>query len=524
MVSTRVPLDPASPDAAVLLEVAGVSKSYNGVEALAPVSFTLAAGEVLGFVGENGAGKSTLIKLLSGAEASDSGEIRLEGQPVAFRSPSEAAAAGIVTVYQEFSLFPTLTVAENMLFGQFPKRAGVVSWPDMYTRAAEFLAEVGLQLDPRKRVDRLSVAEKQMLEIARALHRRARVLILDEPTAVLGGEDVDTLLAIVHDLSKRGIAIILVSHRLSEILEVSDSYLVLKDGKAVAGGPIGETDYRDLVSKMVGREFAATSIRSDGDESQGSEVLRVENLSTKDKLRNISLSLRAGEVVGLAGLRGAGRTELLRAIFGVDAITEGRVVVQGSDSRFRSASDAIRAGLGLVPEERATQGAFLDMSIVDNIPLVRMATKREAINRRGRELSLAARYRSQLRVRSASLRQRVRSLSGGNQQKVVLAKWLESGVQTLMLDEPTRGVDIGAKFEIYDLIEELRRSGKGLLVASSELPELLLLCDRVVVMHHGAVAGELARNELSEESIMSLAMGGQEPESSPESNETRGTR
>ncbi|CAM5395283.1 sugar ABC transporter ATP-binding protein [Leifsonia shinshuensis] len=519
--STRIPADTATPEAPALLEVAGVAKSYNGVEALAPVSFSLAAGEVLGFVGENGAGKSTLIKLLSGAESSDAGEIRLDGRAVTFRSPSEAAAAGIVTVYQEFSLFPTLTVAENMLFGQFPKTAGVVSWRNMYKRAAEFLAEVGLTLNPRKRVDRLSVAEKQMLEIARALHRQARVLILDEPTAVLGGQDVDTLLDIVRDLSKRGIAIILVSHRLSEILDVSDSYLVLKDGKAVGRGPIGETGYDDLVSKMVGREFAATSIRQDGDEQGGEELLRVDGVSTDEKLRNVSLTVRAGEVVGLAGLRGAGRTEVLRAIFGADSVKQGRVMVRGAEVNFRSESDAIRAGIGLVPEERATQGAFLDMAITDNIPLVRMATKREVLIRRAREWGLAARYRTQLRVRAASLRQRVGSLSGGNQQKVVIAKWLESGVQTLMLDEPTRGVDIGAKFEIYELIEELRRTGKGLLVASSELPELLLLCDRVVVMHQGAVAGELRRSELSEESIMSMAMGGHR-ETTIETHEIRG--
>ncbi|MCU1585958.1 MAG: rbsA [Microbacteriaceae bacterium] len=525
MVPTRVPLGTTSAEAGILLDVAGVSKSYSGVEALAPVSFTLKAGEVLGLVGENGAGKSTLIRLLSGAEATDTGEIRLAGRPVSFRNPSEAASAGIVTVYQEFSLFPTLTVAENMLFGQFPKHAGVVSWPEMYKRAAEFLAEVGLHLEPRKRVDRLSVAEKQMLEIARALHRHAQVLILDEPTAVLGGDDVDTLLEIIRKLKDRGIAIILVSHRLSEILEVSDSYLVLKDGKAVSRGPIGETSYRDLVSKMVGREFATTSIRSTDDECRGGELLRVENISSRDKLRDVSVTVHAGEVVGLAGLRGAGRTELMRAILGVDEISEGRVLVRGIEARFRSASDAIRAGLGLVPEERATQGAFLDMSIVDNIPLVRMATNRESLNRRRRELRLAADYRAQLRVRTASLRQRVRSLSGGNQQKVVLAKWLESGVQTLMLDEPTRGVDIGAKFEIYELIEQLRRGGKGLLVASSELPELLLLCDRVVVMHHGAVAGELSRSELSEESIMSLAMGGHnEPKATIENHESRGTQ
>jgi ABC-type sugar transport system ATPase subunit len=489
------------------------------------MSFTLAAGEVLGFVGENGAGKSTLIKLLSGAETPDTGEIKLDGGAVSFRGPSEAAAAGIVTVYQEFSLFPTLTVAENMLFGQFPKRAGALSWPEMYKRTAEFLAEVGLHLDPRKRVDHLSVAEKQMLEIARALHRQARVLILDEPTAVLGGDDVETLLKIVKGLKERGIAIILVSHRLSEILEVSDSYLVLKDGKCVARGPIGETSYRDLVSKMVGREFAATSIRTDGDELAGVELLRVDNVSTAEKLRNVSITLHEGEIVGLAGLRGAGRTELMRAIFGVDPVSSGSVSVERVEARFRSTSDAIKAGLGLVPEERATQGILLDMSIVDNIPLVRMATRGQTINRRRRELSLAGRYRAQLRIRTTSVRQRVRSLSGGNQQKVVLAKWLESGARTLMLDEPTRGVDIGAKFEIYDLIEGLRRGGKGLLVASSELPELLLLCDRVVVMHNGAVAGELSRNEMSEESIMSLAMGGHnEAEAIAENHEVRGTR
>ncbi len=497
-----LPTEPA------LLEVDQVSKSYSGVTALAPVSFTLRAGEVLGFVGENGAGKSTLIKILSGAESTDTGEIRVDGRPVTFRSPSEASSAGIVTVYQEFSLFPTLTVAENLLFGQFPTKSGAVSWREMFRQAKLHLDEIGLDLDPRKRVDRLSVAEKQMLEIARALQRNARVLILDEPTAVLGGQDVDTLLDIVRALKARGIAIILVSHRLSEVLDVSDTYLVLKDGHAVSSGHIEDTSYADLVSKMVGREFSSGSVRDESATAQGEALLSVKGLSTSDKLRSISFDLRAGEVVGLAGLRGAGRTELLRAIFGVDPVSEGEIVYREKPTSFRSAADAIRMGIGLVPEERATQGAFLDMSIIDNIPLVRMATRKQKVNRPRRESAVASSYQSRLRIRAANLRLRVRSLSGGNQQKVVLAKWLEAGVSLLMLDEPTRGVDIGAKFEIYELIEGLRQAGTAIIVASSELPELLLLCDRVLVMHQGAVVGDLKREELSEESITHLAFGG----------------
>jgi ABC-type sugar transport system ATPase subunit len=300
----------------------------------------------------------------------------------------------------------------------------------------------------------------------------------------------------------------MVSHRLSEILDVSDKYLVLKDGRAVSDGLISDTNYGDLVSKMVGREFSSASVRSEGDSVEGEEILRVDGLSIPGKLAEVSFSVREGEIVGLAGLRGAGRTELLRAVFGTDSVMAGRIFVRGEEARFQSAADAIKAGIGLVPEERATQGAFLDMSIADNIPLVRTATKRQKVNRRGAELALSASYQQRLRIRAANLRLRVRNLSGGNQQKVVLAKWLEGGVSLLMLDEPTRGVDIGAKFEIYEIIEELRRNGKGILLASSELPELLLLCDRVLVMHQGAIAGELERQELNEEAIMSLAVGG----------------
>lgn len=494
-----------------LLEVDQVGKSYDGVLALAPVAFRLDPGEILGLVGENGAGKSTLIKLLSGAERTDSGEMRIDGTPVSFHEPSEAAAAGIVTVYQEFSLFPTLTVAENLLFGQFPTRGGVISWPRIWARASSFLKEVGLHVDPRERVDRLSVAEKQMLEIARALHRDARVIILDEPTAVLGGEDVDTLLGIVRDLSKRGIAIIMVSHRLSEILSVCDNYLVLKDGHAVASGAIADTSHDDLVSKMVGRDLSQTTVREFGTPSAGPELLRVENLSSPGKLNELSLTVRSGEIVGLAGLRGAGRTELLEALFGIDPKSHGTIHLNGKKLALRGASDAIAAGMGLVPEERALQGVFLDMSVADNVPIARMAAKREWFTRRRSDLALASSYQKKLRIRAASLRQRVRGLSGGNQQKVVFAKWIETDVQLLLLDEPTRGVDIGAKFEIYELIEKLRADGRGILIASSELPELLLVCDRVLVMHQGSLVGVLAHDELTEEAILNLAVGGAHP-------------
>lgn len=491
--------------AAPRLAVAGLSKSFLGANALSDVSFSIEPGEVLALIGENGAGKSTLIRILSGAHKPDSGEVFVNGEKVEFSGPRDAEEIGIATVYQELSLFPELSVAENLVFGAFPRR-GVIDWRTARKEAAQFLASLDVHIDVTLRVAELSVAEKQMLEIAKALHRRAQIVILDEPTAVLGGEDVDHLLALVRGLKDRGVSVIFVSHRLEEVFGLADRYIVLKDGRPSGAGLISETDHDDLVSKMVGREFARA--QRSVNPNVGEVVLEVEHLSRDGVLDDISLTVRAGEVLGIAGLRGAGRTELARAVFGVDAVSSGAVRVNGVTVANGSALRSIRAGIGLVPEERKTQGIFIAMSTAANIPIVKMLKRGLRSVSPAGERKLALSYKKSLRIKVADVTAPVASLSGGNQQKVVLSKWLDAGVDVLILDEPTRGIDIGAKQEIYQLIRTLCEQGLAIIVISSELPEVLSLSHRIVVMYHGAAVAELDGETATEEQIMYHAVGG----------------
>ena len=477
------------------------------MQALADVGFALDDGQVLALIGENGAGKSTLIRILSGAHQPDDGEIRMQGEPVTIGKPADAEALGIATVYQELSLFPDLTVAENLVFNRFPGR-GVIDWRTARHNARQFLSDLGVDIDVNRKVLQLSIAEKQMLEIAKALRRKARVLILDEPTAVLGGEDVTQLLKLVRQLRDSGVSIIFVSHRLDEVFGLADSYMVLKDGRLAGAGKISETNHDELVSKMVGREFARTGRKVN--RSLGDTVLEVESLNRAGVLSDINFTVRAGEVVGIAGLRGAGRTELARAIYGADPTTSGRVLLHGKALHAHHPLAAINAGIGLVPEERKTQGLFQAMSSVDNISLVGMLKKKLRTVVPSKQQSTAEHYIRQLRIKTPSPSALVGTLSGGNQQKVVLAKWLEAGVDLLILDEPTRGIDIGAKQEIYELIHTLCEDGMAVLVISSELPEVLALSNRVLVMYHGSIAAELDGNTTSEEEIMFYAVGGQQ--------------
>ncbi|WP_082469243.1 sugar ABC transporter ATP-binding protein [Sciscionella sediminilitoris] len=492
------------PGVPVRLEARGLSKAFRGVQALCDVSFSLQAGAVLALIGENGAGKSTLIRMLSGAHAPDAGEVRLDGRPAAITGPAGAEALGIATVYQELSLFPELTVAENLMFNRYPGR-GRIDWRSVHREASTLLAELGLTVTPAQRVRELSIADKQMIEIAKALRRNARVLILDEPTAVLGGEDVDRLLALVRDLSRRDVSVIFVSHRLEEVFDLADRYVVLKDGELTGEGIIAETTHDELVSKMVGRHF----VRGDREPGAkiGKTVLQVDGLSQPGVLSDISFSVRAGEILGIAGLRGAGRTEMARAIFGADPHA-GTVQLHGKPVRITDPLQAIRAGIGLVPEERKTQGLVIGQSCAANISLVSLLKRGRRTVRPTAEQVLARRYIDKLRIKTPGPLTPVGTLSGGNQQKVVLARWLEAGVDLLILDEPTRGIDIGAKQEIYTLIRQLCGQGLAIIVISSELPEVLELSDRILVMHQGEVTAELSGDTATEEEIMSHAVGG----------------
>ncbi|WP_236968052.1 sugar ABC transporter ATP-binding protein [Microbacterium aurantiacum] len=487
------------------LEVKGLSKHFLGVQALDDVSFGIEPGQVVALIGENGAGKSTLIRILSGAHAPDAGEIFVNGRRATINGPAAAEDLGIATVYQELSLFPDLSVAENLLFGAYPGK-GIINWRAANKEAAAFLSDLGLAVDVTMKVRQLGIAEKQMLEIAKALHRRAQIVILDEPTAVLGGEDVDHLLALVHGLKERGVSVIFVSHRLEEVFGLADRYVVLKDGTLTGAGKISETDHDDLVSKMVGREF--TRAPRAVNQTFGEVALEVKNLSRAGVLDDISFSVRAGEVLGIAGLRGAGRTELARAIYGADAITSGTVAVAGTKTTINSPLRAIRAGIGLVPEERKSQGLFIALSTAANIPIVRMLKRGAARSRPAADRRTAAEYVTKLRIKAGDVGAPVGTLSGGNQQKVVLAKWLEAGADVLILDEPTRGIDIGAKQEIYELIQTLCEQGRAVIVISSELPEVLALSHRILVMYHGGIAAELDGASATEEEIMFHAVGG----------------
>jgi ABC-type sugar transport system ATPase subunit len=486
------------------LEIKNISKTYSGVTVLKNVNFRINSGEVLALVGENGAGKSTLIKVLSGViKPDDGGEILINGNHVEFHSPRDAEEKNIVTVYQELNLFPDLSITENLFYHQFHKIKGRIKWKELHKEAKRFLDEFGVDLAVENLVSTLSVAEKQMLEIAKSLYTNPRLIILDEPTAVLGGEDVDRLLEVVKGLQKRGVAVIFISHRLNEIFGLANRYLVLKDGDQVGEGNIVETNPDELVGKMVGRHVS-TSPQKRINFEQEEVVMKVEGLTRKGVFHDINFSLFKGEVLGIAGLRGAGRTEIVRAIFGADPIDSGKVIVKGRQVKINSPKKAIKNGIGLVPEERKSQGLFMNFSSQTNMFT---ATTKKWI-RQKEEKKIAQKYVESLKIKLPNLGTLVGRLSGGNQQKVVLAKWLESGIDILIMDEPTRGVDVGAKAQIYEVIRELCNQGMSVIVISSELPEILENCNRILVVHKGEIAGELDNESASEEVIMKYAVGG----------------
>jgi ABC-type sugar transport system ATPase subunit len=487
------------------LQMRDISKSYSGVRVLHKVNLSVDTREILALVGENGAGKSTLIKTLAGAIRSDEGEILIQGKKADFQTPLDAENSGIATVYQELNLFPYLTVTENLFFTSFHSRKGPIPWNQLHKEAQEFIETLGLHLRAERLVATLSIAEKQMLEIAKALHVQARVLILDEPTAVLGGHDVDRLIQIVKQLKERGVAVIFISHRLNEIFGMADTYLVLKDGHQVASGRISDTNHDDLVGKMVGRHIShapETLVQH----AKRPELLRVRGLSRKGVLQDINLSLFEGEVLGIAGLRGAGRTELVRAIFGADPIDAGQVFIQGREAQVSAPRKAVENRMGLVPEDRGTQGLFKNLSALQNIFMAK--AKPNWIDHR-KERRRAEEHVASLQIKLPSLKVLVGGLSGGNQQKIVLAKWLEAGIDIFLLDEPTRGIDIGAKAQIYGVVRELCKKGMGVILISSELPEILENSHRILVMYKGRIAGELKREDATEEAIMKYAVGGE---------------
>ncbi len=484
------------------ISLSGMSKSFVGVKVLKDVSFDVRPGEVHALLGENGAGKSTLIKIMSGLYTPDAGTIEIEGRPARFSSPRDATSAGIATVYQELLLFPELTVAENVFLGNYPRTtAGLIDWAQVRARTRDLLDQLDTwDLDVDARVLTLSVAQRQRVEIAKALSKNARVLIMDEPTAALVESDVQRLMAVVRQLRERGVGIVYVSHRLPEIFALADRVTVLRDGAHVATRNVDEVDEQTLVSMMVGRPI--DSLFPKAEAVIGETVLEVRNLNHGRHVRDISFSLRRGEILGVAGLVGSGRTELALTLFGMTPATSGEISVEGRAVRIASARQARDLGIAYVPEDRGLQGLVKPMAIRKNVSMavLEQMSPRLFIEA-GREAQRALEAVKRLAIRCRGIGQPVGELSGGNQQKVVIAKWLETKPRVLILDEPTRGVDVGAKAEIHTIMGELVRQGVAILMISSELPEVLGMSDRVLVMSGGRIVDVIGRSEATPERV-----------------------
>jgi len=500
-----------------ILEIRGLGKSYPGVVALDGVDLNLFPGEVHALLGENGAGKSTLLKILSGDQRAGAGSIRLKGEDYVPSSPLDAQERGVVTVHQELSLIPELSVAENIMLAREPTRGGLVSWPKMRARAAELCQMVGLTRSPQESVRNLSVAEQQLVEIARALSVRADVVILDEPTATLTDVEVERLHRVIDGLKAKGVGIIFVTHRLSEVFQLCDRYAVLRDGRKVAGGDVASVDVDGLISAMVGRS-AVDAFPRRGSPSIGALRLQVRGACylaesggrTATPIHNIDLDLHSGENLGLAGLVGAGRTQLARCIFGADRLTAGTVELDGVPCDFSGPAAAIAAGLAFVPEDRKAQGLFLDLAVRTNFSIAALSafTSRLGTLALGRERASFDDYHRKFRIKTSDPRRPIKALSGGNQQKVILARWVALGPKVLIVDEPTRGIDVGAKAEIYQLLYQLADQGVAILVISSEMPELMAVSDRIAVMREGRIVGRLDREDISEGNIGAFMLAG----------------
>jgi L-arabinose transport system ATP-binding protein len=489
------------------LEIRNITKSFPNVQALDGVSLDFYPGEILALIGENGAGKSTLLKILSGDYQPDAGQIVYNGQPVRFSSPAEARRHNVRVIYQEPEIVTTVSVAENLFLGALPRRFGRwIDWRRLYDQADAQIASLGFQGEIRARdpADHLSAAQRQLVEILRALKAGVRVLALDEPTSSLSDKEANLLFEIVRRLRAEGVAIIYVSHRLHEILMLADRVAVLRDGQLVGIKPAAATNEIEMMSMMVGRPLSRLFDRTS--HVRPEVVLRVTGLNTP-VLRDISFEVRRGEVVGFAGLVGAGRTDVARALFGATPIQSGRVEIDGQPVNIRNPQDAMAAGLGFAPEERKAEALFGMMSVRENasIAMLGQLTRLRFVKRREEQQMVSA-LTDQLKVKTPSLEQEIRKLSGGNQQKVVLARWLARSPKVLILDEPTRGIDVGAKAEIYRLIDQLAADGIGVVLISSELPEILGVSDRIIVMQGGRITGELAASAATQQDIMSLAM------------------
>jgi ribose transport system ATP-binding protein len=489
-----------------LARLTAIAKSFGGVHALRGVDFEVQSGEVHALIGENGAGKSTLMRVLGGEMPPNSGEIRVDGKITELNGPRAARAHGIAIIHQELALAPDLSVAENIFLGEL---SGVISWGALRRRAAELIASLGFDIDPARRVSSLAVAHQQVVEIAKALSRKVKIIVFDEPTAVLSAQDAERLQEIIGRLRAEGVGVVYISHRLEEILSISDRVTVMKDGQVVGTKPAAELTIDAMIRMMVGRPMAAL-FPEKGLRTIGEERLAVRDLQAGRLVRGVTFSVRAGEIVGLGGLVGSGRTEVARVIFGADPLESGVILLDGKEEKIRSPKDAVEAGVCLVPEDRKGQGVVLDAPIRINATMARLSAvvNRFGFVRQALERKLVGDLASSLKLKASRIDAPVSTLSGGNQQKVVLAKWFHAGGNVIILDEPTRGVDVGAKSEIYGIVLKLAEAGKAVLVISSEHQELFGLCDRILVMGEGQLRGELKLPDYSEERLLSLAISG----------------
>ena len=493
-----------------ILEVKKVSKEFPGVQALDAVDLSLRRGEVQALVGENGAGKSTLIKILAGVYRKDAGEVLFEGRPIELHSSSDSLHLGIKVVFQELALIPYMSVAENVFLESFPLKGNrTIDWKTMNGETGKILKSVGLDLNPSTPIHNLTVSQQQMVEIGRALSHEARVVIMDEPTSALTPNEIQSLFEAIRHLKAMGIGVLYVTHKLEEVFELCDRVTVFRDGKLIATREVAETNTDQVVTDMVGRSITTLFPRTHS--GRGEAVLEVRKLSTEKKLREVSFEVCAGEVVGVFGLLGAGRTELAKAIFGLDPATGGEVSVRDQRLKLGSAVQSARSGVGLLTEDRKEEGLVLQMSVTQNItlPSLKEFATLGFIRRRD-EQERSQEFVNRFSIKTPSLRHKVEYLSGGNQQKVLLARWLMKKLQVIILDEPTRGIDVGAKAEIHKLVDELARDGLAVLVMTSEMPELLGVSDRILVMSGGRITGEFDKDEATQEKVLAAAIVGGE--------------
>ncbi|MFT4050675.1 MAG: sugar ABC transporter ATP-binding protein [Microbacterium sp.] len=489
-----------------LLAVEGISKSFPGVKALDDVSFSVQPGSVLALCGENGAGKSTLMKIINGIYQPDAGVIRVRGQEVRIKNPLEARANGIAMISQELNYVPDMTIAESFFLGRLPMKLGKIDWRFIRREARRILEEEGLGFSVNRRLGTLTVSEIQTLEIIRAVYHSADVLIMDEPTSAIAHKEVESLFAKIRELRAQGKSIIYISHKMDEVFELADEVGVLRDGTVVSQQPASEITSSEVIAQMVGRDLDHQSYPKEA-VPIGETVFKATGLSAKNMFEDVDLEIKAGEIVGLAGLIGAGRSEVIRAVFGLDKLDSGQIEIDTAPVRIKNPTEAIKLGVAMLSEDRRLVGIVPQMSILKNASLASLKKViRGGFARKREEEKLVSEYFTKMNVKAPSLQTRIANLSGGNQQKVLLARWLIADPKVMLLDEPTRGIDVGAKFEIYKIMTDLARQGRGILMISSELPELIGMCDRIYVMSGGRLTAELTRDQFSQETILTFAM------------------